>query len=674
MKTKKKLIIWIALLFILSIVGFNIVYSIFKDDTRLSSSEQEWVNGNLNKVLNVSVLNDTNVFGSNGKGVFFDFLTDFSTEYGLKINTITYNKNDSHAGVSFAISNILNPEDLNFYEDHYVLVSKSTDTLKNPEDLSNLKIGVLKEQFETITAYFNKAPSFTGYDTKETLIEALNNGNDINAMIVPRIEFMDTILSKDYRINYHFTNLHRYYNLVLDKNDENFSNILKKYFSKWSLKDYADSLHQWEFQMFINRLNIPQTEVDKLQSVVYNYGFINNSPYEILTGGNYGGIIASYLHEFSSFSSVEFNFKRFGNYKKLVSAIDEGKIDLYFGYQNFTTKGTDVLSDILLKYDVLVPIENSFVISSLKSLKDQTIYVEANSFLHSKLISNSNFKIETYESENGLKDVIRKKGILVMDHNLSSYYQKSLLKNYSVRYTSNFDATYVFKSQANETFTKLFSRYINYLDENKMNYVGIYNHSVTMKKGTILGTIAQYFLYVIGVLGVLIFIIYRSSKRIRLTKKIRREDKMRFIDQLTSLKNRNYLNENIVKWNKNGIYPQTMIVLDLNRVQEINDTFGYEKGDAQIKSAANILIKTQLDNSDIVRTDGNEFMIYLVGYQSKQITSFIHKLSKEFKSLPYDYGARIGYSMIHDDLKSIEDAINEAIEDIKKQKENQKEA
>jgi diguanylate cyclase (GGDEF)-like protein len=106
----------------------------------------------------------------------------------------------------------------------------------------------------------------------------------------------------------------------------------------------------------------------------------------------------------------------------------------------------------------------------------------------------------------------------------------------------------------------------------------------------------------------------------------------------------------------------------------INDTMGYEQGDIQIKAAANILVKTQLDNSDIIRTDGNEFVIYLLGYQTKQITSYIHKLNKEFKKLPYEYGASIGYSMIIDDIKSVEDAINEALEDVKKQKENKKEA
>ena len=129
--------------------------------------------------------------------------------------------------------------------------------------------------------------------------------------------------------------------------------------------------------------------------------------------------------------------------------------------------------------------------------------------------------------------------------------------------------------------------------------------------------------------------------------------------------------ENASSWNKNTIYPQAMVVIDLNKIQEINDTLGYEKGDIQIKAAANILIRTQLDNSDIVRTDGTEFLIYLVGYDERQVVSYIKKLTKELKNMPYDFGASIGHSMIDSDKKLVEDALNEAVEDMKiKKQEN----
>ena len=195
----------------------------------------------------------------------------------------------------------------------------------------------------------------------------------------------------------------------------------------------------------------------------------------------------------------------------------------------------------------------------------------------------------------------------------------------------------------------------------------------TILKGTILGKIAQYLITALIIAVGFMLVFYKKGKKITIAKKIRNEDKIKYIDLLTSLKNRNYLNENMEVWNNNKIYPQTLVVLDLNNVAYLNDTKGYEAGDRQITALANILIKTQLDNSDVMRTDGNEFLVYLVGYQQKQVVNYIHKLTKELKKLPYEYGAAIGYSMITDDIKTIEDAINEAIEDMKKQKPKNKE-
>ena len=60
---------------------------------------------------------------------------------------------------------------------------------------------------------------------------------------------------------------------------------------------------------------------------------------------------------------------------------------------------------------------------------------------------------------------------------------------------------------------------------------------------------------------------------------------------------------------------------------------------------------------------------YLVEYDEKQIVSYIKKLNKEFKELSHGFGAAIGYSMITDAIKTIDDAVNEATLDMKNNKE-----
>ena len=131
------------------------------------------------------------------------------------------------------------------------------------------------------------------------------------------------------------------------------------------------------------------------------------------------------------------------------------------------------------------------------------------------------------------------------------------------------------------------------------------------------------------------------------------------------------LNDNIEKWDASEIYPQGIIVVDLNNIAYINDNYGHSEGDNVIKEAANALIKTQIENTEIIRTDGNEFLIYAVGYDEKQIVSYVKKLNRELKTIAHGFGAAAGYSIINDAIKTIDDAVNEATLDMRTNKEAQ---
>ena len=158
----------------------------------------------------------------------------------------------------------------------------------------------------------------------------------------------------------------------------------------------------------------------------------------------------------------------------------------------------------------------------------------------------------------------------------------------------------------------------------------------------------------------------RKNKHVHLSK----EDKIKYIDQLTSLKNRAYLNSKIESWDASEVYPQAIIIIDLNNISYINDNYGREEGDKVITEAANILMQHQLHNSEIIRTDGNEFLLYLVGYTEKQVVAYLRKLNKEFKNLSHGFGAASGYSIITDAIKTFDDAINEATIEMKNNKED----
>ena len=666
---KKVRLIFISFVgIILVAVASLIVVNILNDENKLTVEENKWINNNLSTVLNVNVINDLDIFGKSGAGVFYDFLNDLGKEYNLKINPVTYTSREENITSGFIATNTKNDKFVEFYADNYVLLKKDYVYFNSIEAIKDIKIGVLKSDTDYIKGYFNedKNIEFKSFDTYEALKEAFNK--DLEYIMVPKYELTSDILEKNYSVVYEFSDIKKYYGYYML--DDNFSSVIKKYYNRWHNKKYKNSFNTNLKNTLVKSIKLSEVEQKQLTSRIYNYGFVNNNPYEIILGGNYGGIVSVYLKNFSEMAGVDFKYIKYRTYKQLTNAINNNSIDLYFNYYNLTNNYQTITTNMDIKYYVIASRKNNIVVNSLNSLQNQTVYVMQDSLIYENLKNIKGVDLKTYKKVSDLKKIAKNGAIAVIDYDTYLDVASTTLKEYSSRYTNSLNIPYTFKVREDNAFTKLFKAYISLSDASMVRVEGLNSYKKTLDSGTILGTIAKYILYFLIIFVILIYVLYKRARKIKISKKIKKEEKIRYIDQLTSLKNRNYLMENASSWNKNTIYPQAMVVVDLNRIQEINDTLGYEKGDRQIKAAANILIKTQLDNSDIMRTDGNEFLIYLVGYEERQIISYIKKLYKEFKSLPYEYGATIGHSMITNDLKSIEDAINESVEDMKQKKQD----
>lgn len=669
MAKKVRLIFILFVGIIIVAVASLVVVNILNDENKLTVEENKWINNNLSTVLNVNVINDLDIFGKSGAGVFYDFLNDLGKEYNLKINPITYTSKDENITSGFIATNTKNDKFVEFYADNYVLLKKDYVYYNNIEAIKDIKIGVLKSDADYIKGYFNedKNIEFKIFDTYDALKESFNK--DLDYIMVPKYELTSDILEKNYSVVYEFSDIKKYYGYYML--DDNFSSVIKKYYNKWQNKKYKNAFNTNLKNTLVKSIKLSEVEQKELTARIYNYGFVNNNPYEIILGGNYGGIVSVYLKNFSEMAGVDFKYIKYRTYKQLTNAINNNSVDLYFNYYNLTNNYQTITTNMDIKYYVIASRKNDIVVNSLNSLQNQTVYVMQDSIIYENLKNINGIDLKTYKKVSDLKKLAKSGAIAVVDYDTYLDVASTTLKDYSPRYANSLNIPYTFKVREDNAFTKLFKAYISLSDASMIRVEGLNSYKKTLDSGTILGTIAKYILYFLIIFVILIYALYKRARKIKISKKIKKEEKIRYIDQLTSLKNRNYLMENASSWNKNTIYPQAMVVVDLNRIQEINDTLGYEKGDAQIKAAANILIRTQLDNSDIVRTDGTEFLIYLVGYDERQVVSYIKKLTKELKNMPYDFGASIGHSMIDSDKKLVEDALNEAVEDMKiKKQEN----
>lgn len=671
---KQKILTIIIVVILAFGIGGGIYYYLNKQDKNtLTILEKQWIEDNKNNMIDLAIPNDIPVFSYEGSGVIYDFLNQLEENIDLEFNKIPYLKSNNSSEYSFQIVDNPSKEDIVIYEDNYALVTRENKKYANVSEIDDLVVGVVKDQIEEISYYLNSDKiSFVSYDDYDALIAAyLEEKSKLTGIVIPKITYMNTILENDLTISYNISNMNKSLVLKLG-NTKRLNSILKKYYKKWYNEYYQESFNNYFSDNFYAFKNIDDDTKVNFKSKRYKYGFINNAPYDQLIDKKLVGINSLIIQQFVKLTGIEVSYDEYKSNADLIKAFNENKIDFFFNTSSEKKFDIDTISTVSFTDEtsvVLSSINNESTIKDLSSLKYSTVYTINNTILNDYLEEK---KINTKKYNNidslfsNLKD-----NIIVMDLNSYNIYKNEYLSDYEIDCIFNIDDDYNFISRDikdNKLFNLYFSFYLQFINENEFLHQVNYKTFEQAEKLAFLKPVL-YSLFAIIILVIITIII----KKVRTKKKentgISKENKIKYIDMLTSLKNRNYLNDNIEKWDESEIYPQTIIIVDLNNIAYINDNYGHNEGDNIIKDAANILIKSQLPNTEIIRTNGNEFLIYLVEYDEKQIVSYMRKLTKEFKELEHGFGAAIGYSMILDGLKTLDDAINEATLDMRANKE-----
>jgi len=93
-------------------------------------------------------------------------------------------------------------------------------------------------------------------------------------------------------------------------------------------------------------------------------------------------------------------------------------------------------------------------------------------------------------------------------------------------------------------------------------------------------------------------------------------------DHLTGLRNRHYLRE--VCDNSSGL---GLILVDIDGLKIINDTFGLKTGDALLIKVASFLSTLVQGDGFVARNAGDEFVIVFKGYNAQFIEDKVHEIS-----------------------------------------------
>lgn len=673
MNNVKKIII--AIVSFLLIIFIALIYFYNKDDYNLNTRDKTYLQSISNDKIDIETISDYPVY----KTVNLELLKYFNAKTSLNFLETSYSKDSTPSKNSYrfrtlGISENLSDKDLLLVKDNYVALSKQYTKINNIKDFSSKTVGVLNKDLNDITYYLTRASNITykGFDSSSELFKSLNESK-IDFAIVPKTKYLNSIIENKYSINYNFHEFSSKLVFTLSENDNKLNEIFKKIFKTFMNDKFQNILNQSILEYYKEIANVSDKDITSLTSKTYTYAYVENAPYEIKSKEKIKGINAEILENFTKITGIDIKYVKYNKVADLKKAIEEKKVDIFFNYYNISSSEyRQIDNNFITSYVILVPEDSNEVINSIESLKGKDVYFVKDRDIYNDfkgVQSNVHFVDNVVDIAKQAKD-----NFIVIDKEEYNYYKNTVFKGHNMIYQDYLvkDRTFMVKSTE-----KLLFDVLNYT-VNNASYYDNRNIGVTLLKLDLFKNRTFSEMYIIIILIILspflvIFLFrYLKNKR-KIKKQLLKEERHKYMDYLTSLKNRNYLSFNISSWNELEVFPKAVIVIDLNNIKYINDKYGHLEGDKEIRKAASVLINTQLENSEIIRIDGNEFLIYLLEYNERQIEIYSKKLKRELKKLPHSFGAAIGYSVINSEVKSIEDAINEASIMMRKDKKNEKE-
>ena len=663
--------LFIILVLLLAIaLGIYFFLNAPDNSTKLTLFEKQWIDKNKKNLFNIEIPNNLNIYGEDGEGVLFDYVTYLENETKLTFNKNPYNypstneEQDDQAGLRMMVlsnKDTLKKDDVIIGEDKYVLISADNNIIDNFNELSTKKIGILENDKEIITNIYSN--NFASYSNINNLISDIKS-KKIEYAIVPRHYSLSKIVENKLYINYDFTDLSNKIILRMSTNDK-LNSVVSKYLKKYKEELFIGDYNKEFMSFYTEVMNVSDVDKVSLSSKTYKYGYVKSSAYNLINNKEIYSVAGQYINTLKNMNNIDFSYVKYDTKEELLNDIKSNKVDLAF--IDFEYKDENVFYTNISSSSLVALSRDYINLNSKDGLMNQKIYIYGNDNLYNYINNNYNANISSIKKISEYND-----GILLMDE-VDYLNNKDDLSDYNLIFKDLYlsgNGFYVSKSET--VLYSLLNFIANYADNDNIKSLGmksIVDNSSNAKSFNSLYILLLLIVLIPALLIVLIVMISKINTKLKKTKK---ENVLKYNDMLTSLKNRNYLNANIDSWDETKIYPRTIIMLDLNNLKYVNDNYGHEEGNKLIKRAAAILINTQLEKSEIIRSDGNEFLVYLIGYNEKQINTYINKLTKEFDKLPHGFGVATGYSMIEDEIKTIDDAINEASIAMRKDKQENK--
>lgn len=119
---------------------------------------------------------------------------------------------------------------------------------------------------------------------------------------------------------------------------------------------------------------------------------------------------------------------------------------------------------------------------------------------------------------------------------------------------------------------------------------------------------------------------------------VRKFEKERFIDSLTTLNNRNKMIVDLELGSKHNVSITGIIIMDIDFFKQYNDNYGHQEGDRCLKRIGMLLSDFQKRYGLIYyRFGGEEFIAFSYGDEYKQLKSIAERMREEVENLNIEF-------------------------------------
>lgn len=694
---KKRYVLLIMTILLGSIVYIFPFSSQSDDDTySFTDSELKWIENNVGRSfkLGLTPFSGMDYFDFNGEktGYIIDVAELIEDSLDVKIE-IVGDKNWSYVYEGLFDGNIdilfganVTPERLKtmsftdpIHKYPYAIFSNSNSEIETLGDLDQKKIGFIEG--DIAIELFKK--EFINIDFE--VVEILDQPSGLKSLDLNEI---DGFIASGGGIAYDFVYNYKNINFITEidditsdmtlatlKENEIFAQILNKIIHNNSEIKIKEFIRKSEILYNHKLIKLTEAEIDWINNKgPATIGIASDYlPFDHYEDGEIQGISGAVLKQISKIIGIEFNYL-YSDFDTLYDQALVGNIDI------INIAKTDERLDKFIFTDPFSE-ERDFIYGKKESPSVHDVYglegakiAVIKGFWHKDYLKKNLRNVYIIETDT-IKESINlvNKGIVdyfIENPTVGEYYIEGLgYDNIVKKGSTSKDSFLYFGVDINKPIiASLINKTLPLVDYELAIYEGLNSAPSLMSRDV-------YFLILVVVLLIIIlsiigFILYKHVVALISEKEesavLREQEHMMYIDPLTKLSNRLYLN-NISESLDSSKYPQCIIISDLNNLKVINDTLGHHMGDEYISTYADIL-KQVCKKSTICRMGGDEFLIHTSDCDS----DYAHKIIESINTLVNDktinfnenmaeyISAAHGYHIRHNQRETLESSIIEA--------------